>query len=85
MVTKQLTIVSKDVIDSKKVMDNIDDNPSASITELTRIMVENIQRQQLNEMNVDLGMDICSQLKAASNNIFWKWNMSNAGKTKKLK
>ena len=68
-------IVSKDVLDSGKVMENIDENPGTSIKELTRIMVENVQRQQLNDLDVKVATSICAQLKAASNNIFWKWNM----------
>jgi len=76
-------IISKDVIDANKVVDSIDSNPGQAIKELTRVMVENIQRQQLNDMNINWGMDICSQLKSASNNIFGKWAIEENLKRKK--
>ena len=77
-------IISKDVVNADKVMENFHDNPAEAIKELTRIMVENIQRQQLNDLDVNWGMDICSQLKASSNNIFGAWAMKST-KPKQLK
>ena len=78
-------IISKDVINSEKIINNINNNPSESINEITRVMIENVQRVQLNDMNIKLAVDICSQLKAASNNIFLSWGMKGNKTQKKIR
>lgn len=68
-------VVSKDVLDADKVINNIDNNPQIALTELARNLSLNLQKSQLNEMNIDRAMDFCIQSKAIANIIIVKWAM----------
>ena len=74
---KQKFIYSKDILNADKVNENIDTNPQESLTELARVLNLNIQRAQLNDLNVDTALDICSMIKASANITLSKWMMKS--------
>jgi len=79
------SVLSKDLLDTEKVMKNFHTKPADSLEELTRIMVEDIQRVQLGDMESDFALRRCAQLKAASNNVISAWTINHQEKAMKIK
>lgn len=81
---KSKQVLSKDVLDAELINSNIDDNPQKALTELARTLNINIQRAQLNDLNIATAIDICSMIKTSANITLAKWAMRSQSNSKKL-
>lgn len=82
---KRKVTVSRNVINVDEIMNNFEENPSLALKEVTRIIANNTQDQQLQEMDVEYGLDICYQLKEISTNIFRGWMMKQKMESSNIK